>query len=193
MGTGIIIAAIIDIFLLLILATLNIVFMSNYGVAWFMVVIIADILLIVGTHSKNSGLLIFWLIIAMINIVFLFIGWIAFQIIFVASAVIKVVENCNNANGNSQNCNVNDADDGFKGFRVVMYMSLVFIIILPCYYIYLWVVVKSHRENLVRGETGVLPIHGHQGQQMFIITNGLVQQQHQSVMLTPMHVRTLNP
>ena len=193
MGTGIIIAAIIDIFLLLILAILTVVVMRNYGGAWFMVVIIADILLIVGTLSKNSGLLIFWLIIAMINIVFLFIGWIAFQIIFVASAVIKVVENCNNANGNSQNCNVNDADDGFKGFRVVMYMSLVFIIILPCYYIYLWVVVKSHRENLVRGEAEVLPIHGHQGQQMFIITNGLVQQQHQSVMLTPMHVRTLNP
>lgn len=160
MGTGIIIAAIIDIFLLLILAILNIVVMSNYGGVWFMVVIIADILLIAGTHSKTSGLLIFWLVIAMINIVFLFIGWIAFPIIFLVSAVVKAVENCDG----KAICNENDVEKGFGGFEAVMYISLVFIFVLPCYYIYLWVVVKSHRENLVRMETEVLPIDGRQGQ-----------------------------
>ena len=47
---------------------------------WYLtelIVIIADVLLILGAMNNNPGLMLVWLIISMINIVFLFMGWIA--------------------------------------------------------------------------------------------------------------------
>ena len=81
MKSGIAIAAIFDVFLYMILGTLNVIFLHNYGAFWGVIVVVADMLLICGVMGKNTGLLIIWMIITMINIVFLFIGWLAVPLI----------------------------------------------------------------------------------------------------------------
>ena len=133
----IIIAEIIDIILLRVLMALNIVLQGDYLLLLFLVVIIADILLVIGSYGNTSGLLMFWMIIGMINIVFLFIGWIGIPIYgFVAvfaTALCKSSEvnvNC----GSTENYTI-----------VVFVINLIFIVGLPIYYIYLRVVVRSHR------------------------------------------------
>ena len=150
---GITIAGIIDIILLLIIIVLNISFQRNYLSLWFLVVIIADILLVIGANGNKSSLLMFWLIIEMINIVFLFIGWIGIPIyrfvtVFATDFcnTTKIIFNC----------------EGAEDFVVAEFViDLVFIIGLPIYYIYLWVVVKSHRENLTRAERNTIqPLQG---------------------------------
>ena len=147
------IAGIIDIILLLIIIVLNISFQRNYLSLWFLVVIIADILLVIGANGNKSSLLMFWLIIEMINIVFLFIGWIGIPIyrfvtVFATDFcnTTKIIFNC----------------EGAEDFVVAEFViDLVFIIGLPIYYIYLWVVVKSHRENLTRAERNTIqPLQG---------------------------------
>ena len=179
MKTGIIIAGIIDLVILLVVAFLNILVVSNFGGIWFIIVVIADILLIIGTKSDNSGLIIFWLIIAMINIVLLFISWLVFPIIFIIGhvAVSLSQETCKQYQQYNTNA-ANECDTGnLDGVLVVIWILFAIIIILPIYYIYLWIVVKSHRANLVRGVNLVLPIHGQQGEQAFVVTNPVIVQQ----------------
>ena len=48
-----------------------------------MLVILADILLAIGAHTSNTGLMVFWLVIMMISIILLFIG-----LIFVTISVL---------------------------------------------------------------------------------------------------------
>ena len=155
MRKGIMIAGIIDVILLLVLVIINIAMASNFLSLWFVIVIIADILLIIGAMNANAGLLMVWMIIGMINIVFLFIGWLGMPIY--AFVVILATAVCND---NDLNVDCDGKENGVLAWFIV---NLVFVIVLPIYYIYLWVVVKSHREDLVQGETAIQPMNGQQG------------------------------
>ena len=83
---GITIAGIIDVILLTALIAINMTLKNYFGDAqeigyfslWFVVVIIADLLLIIGTKKSITGLLLVWMIAAMVNIVLLFICWIPY-------------------------------------------------------------------------------------------------------------------
>jgi len=146
------IAGIIDLILLLIIVIFNVAVTKNLLALWFVIVIVADVLLIIGSMNANSGLLMVWMIIEMINIVFLFIGWLAMPIY--AFVVIFATSVCNS---NELNLNCGGIETGVLAYFI---MNMVFIIGLPIYYIYLWVVVKSHRENLVGSQTAIQPIQG---------------------------------
>ena len=134
---------------------------------YLIVVIIADVLLILGAMNNNPGLILVWLIISMINIVFLFMGWIAVPVMAWLTYVGDFF--CNTKNWtdwtNLQGQNLEDvtnaAETGCKYWNQIIAMiwvDLAFVVILPVYYIYLWVAVKSHRENLVRGVNMISPI-----------------------------------
>ena len=210
---GIMIAGIIDVALLLALLIMNIVMGSNYAALWFVLVIIADVLLVIGAMKANAGLMMFWVIIGMINIVFLFISWIALPVyavivIFVSSVCNGSLQNAingglnnlnnvhntnlnnlnnlhntnlnnlnnlyntnlnnlnswNNLNSNNLN-NLNsvtivpdvDCQGAHDSMVTLFYINMAFVLVLPIYYIYLWVVVKSHRENLAQGGMSAKP------------------------------------
>ena len=98
----------------------------------------------------------FWLIIEMINIVFLFIGWIGIPIY--RFVTVFATDFCNTSKI-IFNC------EGAEDFVVAEFViDLMFIMGLPIYYIYLWVVVKSHRENLTQEERNTIqPLQGKKG------------------------------
>ena len=132
-----------------------------------LIVIIADVLLILGAMNNNPGLMLVWLIISMVNIVFLFMGWIAVPVMAWLTYVGDFF--CNTKNWtdwtNLQGQNLADvtnaAETGCKYWSQIIAMiwvDLAFVVVLPVYYIYLWVAVKSHRENLVRGVNMISPI-----------------------------------
>ena len=45
------------------------------GVIFFVVVMVADFILAIGAHTSNTGLILVWQVVMMINIVILFIMW----------------------------------------------------------------------------------------------------------------------
>ena len=53
------------------------------------------------------------------------------------------------------------------------------VFIMPIYYLYLWIVVKSHRENLVRQQSVIQPISQRHQQQVFVMSNGMLKPQQQ--------------
>jgi len=155
MRKGIMAAAIVDIFILLLISVLNIALIGNYGAVWFFVIILADVLLLIGAMQSNTGLMMAWMVLGMIHIVFMFIGWIAWPVIYAVSLAVKCLDTGSGDWQTYQNkCTTNDA----KMIGMVFWISMIFTVVMPCYYIYLWVVVKSHRENLVK-ENMVLPMH----------------------------------
>ena len=153
MRNGIILAAIIDAIICLAVIIFNAVLVGFFLSLWLVVVFIADILLMDGATNANPRLLMVWLVIGMVNIVLLFVSWIGWPVyavfyIFVSSDVCT-----QHANGFC----MSDAE------RTAWFWgNLVYIIGSPIYYIYLWIVVKSHRENLVESETDIQPMHEHQ-------------------------------
>ena len=201
---GIIIAGVIDILLLIVLITVNILLIRNWLSIWFVAVIIADVLLIIGSKKSISGLLMAWMVVGMINIVLLFIGWIgwtAYGIIAVfVSAVCNTdfqqisfdIQNFNDPNQNFDISSINSQFDsqtlndpnqnfglfptnsqsndqsnptldcqGADKYLVGTFVcNAIFVFGLPIYYIYLWVVVKSHRENLMEPKSNnIYPMH----------------------------------
>ena len=131
---GITIAGIIDVILLAALIAINMTLKKNdlvyahyigYFSLWFVVVIIADLLLIIGTKKSITGLLVVWMVVAILNIVFLFICWIPYYYAIFGVLIV------------------------FSNFDCVLIVDAIFIFGLPIYYIYLWIAVKSHRSNLM--------------------------------------------
>ena len=156
MRKGIIIAGVIDVILLIALTSVNIAIQGNYFSLWFAVVFIGDVLLIIGAIKKMSGLLMVWMIVGMINIVLLFIAWIALPVWGYITVFATTV------------CNQQDLDldcQGTENYLIGSFvLNAIFIFGLPLYYIYLWVAVKSHRENLMQAEgNAVQPIQMQQG------------------------------
>ena len=144
---GITIAGIIDVILLAALIAVNLALKHNlnanhdlgYFSLWFVVVIIADLLLIIGSRKSITGLLLVWMIAAMVNIVLLFICWIPIvcygALVVFAGAI----------------CSLKEVDCGKKANGLFAWFTInaIFIFGLPIYYIYLWMVVQSHRKNLM--------------------------------------------
>ena len=160
MRTGIMIAGSIDALLLLTLCIVNVVMVGNYPVLYMVVVIIADILLVLGSMSDSPVLLILWLIIGMIHIVLLFITWIIWPVVLVVGGwlTMSCKEFNNELRANNKHEYIVDCGD-FDKYLVLFWTSMAFVIVLPIYYIYLWVVVKSHRQNLVREQAEIIPMH----------------------------------
>ena len=65
--------------------------------------------------------------------------------------------------------------------QIGLIVTAVFVFILPVYYLYFWIVVKSHRENLVREQSAVLPLPRQPGPPMFVVANGMVPQRQQII------------
>ena len=162
---GIIIAGGVDIAVIGMLMIANIAVyhqISGPYSLWYLtelIVIIADVLLILGAMNNNPGLMLVWLIIAMINIVFLFMGWIAVPIM----ALLNYGSNfCYNTR-NWKELEGQELEDwkylhgqNLEDFTIAV--DVAFVVVLPVYYINLWATVKCHRENLVREENMKSPI-----------------------------------
>ena len=73
---------IVDIVIHLLVGVLNVVVAYNCGVLWILVLIISDILVIIGVMQNNTGLIIAWMIIRVVNIGFMVIELIAWSIIY---------------------------------------------------------------------------------------------------------------
>ena len=145
---GIIIAGIVDVFLLSILIIANLMLIRNVFSLWWVVVIVADVLLICGALNRKPEFLMGWMIVSMINIVFLFIGWIAIPVMVFVTHVGMVI-----CTDNGLPCN-----DGVQTYLIMACISMGFFVVLPIYYIYLWVVVKNYRDDLVHADVAVLPL-----------------------------------
>ena len=176
MQKGIIIAGVIDILLLIALIVVNIVLQKNYLSLWFVVVVIADVLLIIGSKKSIDGLLMIWMVVGMINIVLLFISWIGMGAYGKMTVFVSTVCNTDFQQFNLDTQTFNDPNQNFdllstnnqintqsnpsldcqgaEKYLIVTYVcNAIFVFGLPIYYIYLWVVVKSHRENLMDSST----------------------------------------
>ena len=138
MRKGLMIAGIIDIIICLILIIFNAVVARFFLPIWLVVVIIADIFLIVGAWLPFAVLLMDWLIVGMMNIVFLFILWPVYALIYISLAEYTCVHNAHT--GEDLGFCINDTE-----VAAWFWFNTVFIIGLPIYYIYIWVVVKSLR------------------------------------------------
>lgn len=143
--TGIIIAGVIDAVMHLVFGILWIAAGVPFNLQlplnplWSIIVIIADVLLIIGANTRNSGCLITWMVIGMINIVFCFIAWIWVPIAILTWGWFNyLIGLWNHSNDNRQNV----------GGQFLMYAIFVLVIAIPIYYIYLWVVVKSFQSIL---------------------------------------------
>ena len=76
---GVIIWAIIDAIIQLSWTGLNIFALTAAGAKytnwWGVLVLVVDIILAIGAHTSNTGLMLVWQVVMMINIVILFIMW----------------------------------------------------------------------------------------------------------------------
>ena len=178
MRSGIMVAGVIDMLILLAAASAIAVVVGMYGgllfvvylaetnyiflvitlVAWFAILVTADILLIVGSAGNNTGLIMVWLITGMINIVFLSVGWTSIFLFFAYSSCSQCWSLLLRVFIGTSDTEVTADDDGFYQLAIIMWLSYTLIIVIPIYYIYLWVIVKSHLEHLIRGQTAVQPM-----------------------------------
>ena len=185
MQAGIITAGMVDILLLITLITVNIVLMSNYFSVWFVIAIIADVLLIIGCKKRIRALLMAWMFIGMINIAILFMCWIVIAVygiktvyvIFVCLDFISLINaqflkapynyldffsisrQINSLANLGQNIEI-DCLGAEKHLIETFVFNAIFVFGLPIYYIYLWIVVKSHRENLMELKSNIIyPMH----------------------------------
>ena len=162
--TGIMIAGIIDVITFLVYGLLWILAKIPSNVIWSIIVIIADILLIIGASTKNSGCLTTWLVICMINIAFCFVAWIWAPIVLSDWGWYK-------------------SGDLVKEYLACGMTAMVYT--LPFYYIYLWVVVKSFQSILSGTAHVVVP-------QQPIIRQANVVPQNQYPQQSPAYIVPLN-
>ena len=174
---GIVLAASIDIIFHILLGLVNFTFLQNHYLFGEYILVVADIMLICGTNGNNGTLMVFWLIICMITIVVLFIGWIVIPV------VIFFVGMCKTANSDSNFWYEKNTDyfttatrtfcaDEIQIKMIVVAGAIVYV--LPIYYLYLWIIVKSHRKNLIEEQTNIQPVSGYRGQPIFVSGNNCV-------------------
>ena len=114
---------------------------------WYFFVIAADIGLLYGTHFDKGGLMTFWQIIMMINIVLQFFCWLLLPIMYFV--VVLGSELSRYA------CEIDPDGEACGGMaRIlitasgILILVCIHIIAMPIYYIYFWIVVNSHRKIL---------------------------------------------
>ena len=49
-------------------------------------------------------------------------------------------------------------ENGFYQLAIILWLSYTLIIVVPIYYIYLWVIVKCHLENIIKRQMAVVPL-----------------------------------
>merc|ERR1711879_1115108 len=137
-------------------AVINVAFLIFLGLmagiggpkVWNIALIVADILLAVGTLMKNPNicLIIFWQIIMMIEIVLLFICWLLIPILLLVAVVVdEVSKACDDTNDWLENndlegyehCN-NDSVNDMQTVKTALLASIAIVIIMPIVYIYWW-------------------------------------------------------
>ena len=171
---GIILAASIDIIFHIFLGLVNFTFLQNQYLFGEYILVVADILLICGVNGNNGTLMVFWLVICMITIVLLFIGWIVIPV------VIFLVGMCKTANSDSDFWYEKNTDYFTTATRTfcadeiqikMLVVVGVFVYALPIYYLYLWIVVKSHRKDLIEQQASIQPASEYRGQPIFVSGN----------------------
>jgi len=165
-NTGVMIWAIID-------ALLNLAYfvmgLQSIGVGgphlWSLLVIIADILLAIGAHTSNTGLMIFWLVVMMISIILLFIGLLLVIIaVLVGAAWLGAVQSagCNDVekalSGHGFNTNAAGCDEVVGIGSGILIGTAIVAFILPVVSIYFWIVVNSLRKRILESRAMVMPM-----------------------------------
>ena len=152
--------------------------------------ILADILLAIGAHTSNTGLMVFWLVIMMISIILLFVGLFFVSIsVLIGAAFLGISSTtCNqlttgsfgedfsqslNNIGQSDNFNnlqldfdlnsggSNDCSNAAGGLLGLLIVVAVMAFIMPIISIYFWIVVNSLRKKIVQSRGHVLPMQAH--------------------------------
>jgi hypothetical protein len=158
---------------------------------WSMLVILADILLAIGAHTSNTGLMVFWQVIMMISILLLFVGlFFALFVVLLGAAFLGLsTTTCDGSFGQSLN-NIGQSDnfnnlqldldfnnlgqqfDEFSGGSSdcsnakaagigLLVVVAVMAFIMPIISIYFWIVVNSLRKKIVESRAHVLPMQAH--------------------------------
>ena len=122
--------------------------------AFAFLVLLSDILLLFGAAFNQSCLIIFWQVVMMINIILLFLGWLLLPLIyFVVVLHSAALSACNHVqvvefdsyNQTYQHC------DGlasiFAASTAILIGVIIYIYVMPIYYIYFWIVVQSFRKG----------------------------------------------
>ena len=151
-----------------------------------MLVILADILLAIGAHTSNTGLMVFWQVIMMISILLLFVGlfFVIIAVLLGAAFLGLSTTTCDgtilNNIGQSDNFNNLQLDldfnnlgqqfDEFSGDDCsnakaagigLLIVVAVMAFIMPIISIYFWIVVNSLRKKIVESRGHVLPMQAH--------------------------------
>jgi hypothetical protein len=153
-----------------------------------MLVILADILLAIGAHTSNTGLMVFWQVIMMISILLLFVGlfFVIIAVLLGAAFLGLSTTTCDgtilNNIGQSDNFNNLQLDldfnnlgqkfDVFSGGSSdcsnakeagigLLIVVAVMAFIMPIISIYFWIVVNSLRKKIVESRGHVLPMQAH--------------------------------
>ena len=158
---------------------------------WSMLVILADILLAIGAHTSNTGLMVFWQVIMMISILLLFVGlfFVIIAVLLGAAFLGLSTTTCDgsfgqslNNIGQSDNLNnlqldldfnnlgqqfnefsggSNDCSDAAEAGVGLLIVVAVMAFIMPIISIYFWIVVNSLRKKIVESRGHVLPMQAH--------------------------------
>ena len=156
------------------IANSNYIFVMVVLIAWFGILVTSDILLIVGVGGNNTGLMMVWLITGMINIVFLLTIWASVFLFFAYTSCsecwsllldIFLGNDTTLAEGNNRRnrdkdefSQLREDENGFYQLAIILWLSYTLIIVVPIYYIYLWVIVKCHLENIIKRQMAVVPL-----------------------------------
>ena len=147
-----------------------------------MLVILADILLAIGAHTSNTGLMVFWQVIMMISILLLFVGlfFVIIAVLLGAAFLGLSTTTCDGSFGQSLN-NIgqsdnfnnlqldfdlnsggsNDCSNAAGGLLGLLIVVAVMAFIMPIISIYFWIVVNSLRKKIVESRGHVLPMQAH--------------------------------
>ena len=161
--TGVIIWAILDALLNLGYAISGVASIGLGGPhIWSFVVVLADILLAIGAHTSNTGLIIVWLVVMMISIVLLFILLLLVILVIAVGATWLgiTVNECSSMGAGCEGA----AAVGISILVVLAIMAL----IMPIISIYFWIVVNSLRKKISEERNGVLPVQINQPGVVFL-------------------------
>ena len=123
-----------------------------YRTIWCLGHFIGGILLLIGAITKKSGLLTIWLITGMINIVSGILAW------------IWLLLGCSDAFSWKYIAQIQYAEE------YIFHALVVWSLVCPIYYIYLWVVVRSYQRNLA--EERPQPNSDTAGEKMMVVLHG---------------------
>ena len=178
---GIVLAASIDIIFHILLGLVNFTFLQNHYLFGEYILVVADILLICGTNGNNGTLMVFWLIICMITIVVLFIGWIVIPVVIFFVGMCKTTNSDSNFWYEKNTDYFTTATRTFCADEIQIKMLVVvgaLVYALPIYYLYLWIIVKSHRKNLIEQQANIQPVPGYRGQPIFVSSDSGISRPH---------------